>query len=171
MTQKIALLIICCMAQAQISASQVKIEVMNAQELSPKEAIRDNLQYAFLHDNNSAVREMLVKNRWLINEPNLMGHTPLGQAVLKNDSSFARFLLKHDADSNAMSGSATPLMLAAQSGEKALFLLLLEHGANPYIKDAQGKTALDILKENYPQILQDQKIQKLINKGHIRSAL
>jgi ankyrin repeat protein len=45
---------------------------------------------------------------------------------------------------------ATPLIAAARSGSNALVKALLELGANPDLKDAQGKTALDIVTTDGP---------------------
>ena len=38
-------------------------------------------------------------------------------------------------------GSMTPLMAAAASGHKAVLELLLQHGADPARRDAQGRSA------------------------------
>lgn len=55
-----------------------------------------------------------------------------------------KVLLQHKADVNAVtSGRATPLIFAARSGDSDVVHMLLEAGADPNVRDADGKTALD----------------------------
>jgi len=55
----------------------------------------------------------------------------------------SRWLLEHGADPNVTSGkeNATPLHLAAQNGRRDLVTMFLEHGADPAMKRADGRTA------------------------------
>lgn len=48
----------------------------------------------------------------------------------------------------------TPLMQAAYKGDVRLVKLFLEYGADPNLKDQQGKTALDMAKKkNHQEVI------------------
>jgi ankyrin repeat protein len=75
------------------------------------------------------------------------GHTALALAALADDASFLRELLARGADPNrrdAMLGSATPLIVAAQNGSLPMIDALLERGADPNARDVLGRTALSV---------------------------
>jgi hypothetical protein len=55
----------------------------------------------------------------------------------------ARILLEHGADANLGRLDFTPLMNAASQGSLALVNLLLEFGADPSLRDREGKIAID----------------------------
>ncbi len=76
--------------------------------------------------------------------------TPAGRTALHVAAAYyaceplCEALLKAGANINARThDGATPLMLAAQSAKLRLLRLLLEKGADPHLKDKQGKTAYD----------------------------
>jgi len=75
-------------------------------------------------------------------DPNIAdntGHTPL--IINARDLEIAQMLIAHGANVNAQAKNGfTPLMNA---GTVELTRLLLEHGADPFVKDNQDKTALD----------------------------
>ena len=65
-------------------------------------------------------------------------------------------LLKHGGNpniTNYMFGR-TPLQYAVDCGHLECVQLMVEHGGDPYLKDKQGKTAMDLTK--------DQKIQQAL---------
>lgn len=81
---------------------------------------------------------------------NARGHTPLHDAVAWGDVSEARRLLHAGADVNARvasdeawpgEGGCTPLHLAARAGRSDLVSLLIEHSADPTLRDGRGATA------------------------------
>lgn len=56
-----------------------------------------------------------------------------------------RFVERHDADVNKIAaGGVTPLIAAAYSGNTALVRYLVKRGANPAIRDAESRAAIDI---------------------------
>jgi ankyrin repeat protein len=80
------------------------------------------------------------------------GFTPLHSAVATDagasDVEIVRMLLDRGAypDARSQSGS-TPLHTVGFTGDRASLDLLLEHGADPAIKSADGKTARDLALE------------------------
>jgi ankyrin repeat protein len=78
-----------------------------------------------------------------------------------------RWLANDPSTANIFDGRGTPLQEAARSGQAAIAKLLLRAGADPSIRDADGKTAMDIAKEN-----QREEVVKLLGKtGHARGAV
>ena len=76
-----------------------------------------------------------------------------GQTILHIASRFneclpiVKTLVKHNADVNAKNQfDSTPLSLACWKGCTNIVKYLLEHGANPYIKDDSGKLHMDVAK-------------------------
>ena len=114
-------------------------------------------QYSYLYntalikaitDNDSQRVNFLLYAGMDPNEPNDEGLTPL-VAAAKSDAEITEMLLNHKAkvDEPSINGT-TPLMAAAAYGQPANVRLLLEYGANPNLKDNQGKTAMDYASEN-----------------------
>jgi hypothetical protein len=72
---------------------------------------------------------------------------PLHSAAAARSVSIARLLLEHGARVNARQGRTdrgfTPLMEAAFNGQVEMVELLLGHGADPSMKDDDGKSAVD----------------------------
>lgn len=76
-----------------------------------------------------------------------LGDTPLAFAARYGEVGAMRLLIDAGADVNHRSGSGdTPLRDAMLAGPRAVTVvqLLLAHGANPDIKDSQGKTVREI---------------------------
>ena len=48
-------------------------------------------------------------------------------------------------------GDETPLMKAAEQGNIEIIFMLLKAGANPFIKNKQGRTADTYAEANHPQ--------------------
>lgn len=70
-------------------------------------------------------------------------------AVQKGNLQMAQTLLQYKASPNAKNaGGLTPLMIAAYGDHDMLVSLLLKAGANVNLKDDQGKTAIELAKEN-----------------------
>ncbi len=85
-------------------------------------------------------------------DPNFDEHdTPLGRAVINNHPETVKLLLAKGAKVNRVDKlGMTPLLYAAtvHFGDTTVLELLLAAGADPQIKNAQGRTALDLAKEN-----------------------
>jgi len=83
-----------------------------------------------------------------------LGATPLTYSLYRNPSyDIAKILIDHGADVNHMNTNRiTPLMIVCSSGDEKLINLLLSRGANINIRNRDGKTAFDLLKEKHPHI-------------------
>jgi ankyrin repeat protein len=66
-----------------------------------------------------------------------------------------RLLIEHGADVNARWGTRTILMRAARRGSAEFVRFLLEHGADPTLCDARGRTALDYARGDRMMIIRD----------------
>ncbi|XP_020903271.1 transient receptor potential cation channel subfamily A member 1, partial [Exaiptasia diaphana] len=99
---------------------------------------------------------------------NAEGITPLHQAALSNSHGIAEILINNGADVNARTNeNRTPLMFAAKRGGVDTVRLLLEKGADPTLKDIDGRTAVyDAI--GYPMtaevILEDPKLDPMLTE-------
>lgn len=81
---------------------------------------------------------------------------PLRTAAHARSVSMARLLLDAGADVNGEGEDGfTTLHAAAFNGDEALIRLLLDRGANPGVKDPQGRTAADLVKDDNLRSLLD----------------
>jgi hypothetical protein len=74
------------------------------------------------------------------------GITPLNYFIQNRDRKRVACLLKLGADATARDprGGGTPLHPAAWSGNPEIIRLLVQHGAEPDVRDNEGRTALDV---------------------------
>lgn len=88
--------------------------------------------------------EYLLKRGMPVNALDPHGRTGLYVSVKARRPELVEIFLKHHADANDGSheDGVTPLMLAAETGQDDVAVLLLNHGADPTLKDKQGSTAL-----------------------------
>jgi hypothetical protein len=89
-----------------------------------------------------------------LNEPSgVNSWTPLHHAIHKNQPGSVSVLLELGADVNAPSPQGvTPLMMAAGYGYDPIVRILLDHHADPSLKDAHGETALNHAKHGVTDI-------------------
>lgn len=101
---------------------------------------------AFKRDEETA--RLLIEKGAKINQ---QGWTALHYAAASGDEAIAALLIARGAQLDALSpkasGAFTPLMMAAREGHDAAARLLLEKGARPGLKNAEGKTAVQIARE------------------------
>ncbi|XP_057712137.1 ankyrin repeat and sterile alpha motif domain-containing protein 1B isoform X3 [Corythoichthys intestinalis] len=99
--------------------------------------------------------------------PNLMGvrnrrHTPLHLAARNGHRSTAQTLLEAGMDVNCVTENGSALHEAALFGKTDVVRLLLNSGIDTNLRDSQGRTALDILRE-HPAV-KSQQITALIQE-------
>jgi len=104
---------------------------------------------AAIENGNSAVFEALLAAGASASAPIAFGETPLHIAARRGNEAMVGALLARGADVNAVLvrpnhqfGGRTPLMQAAIGRSLPVVKLLLEHGADPFAKDANGWTVL-----------------------------
>jgi ankyrin repeat protein len=94
---------------------------------------------------NAPALEALLARGAAVNRP---GWTALHYAAASGDDAIVRLLLgrgaRIDAVSPPASGAYTPLMMAAREGHQDTALLLIDAGANPQRKNAEGLSAAQI---------------------------
>lgn len=114
---------------------------------------------AFGNSNPMILGELLILGLDL-NEPNLLGITPLMVAAANPNYEITRFLLIQGADPNILDKEGrTALMLACLvNPEPKVILALLGAGADPNIKDKNGEDAFLAAKQN-----QNPKVLKVLN--------
>jgi len=97
-------------------------------------------------------------------EPDSIGdfQTPLMNAAWHGNAACARLLLKYGADVNIHGGpfGRSPLLCAATTGSDETVQLLLEKGANLWMQDWKGDTALD-----WARLRGDTSIVRLLQKA------
>lgn len=114
---------------------------------------KETPKYSYLYD-TSLIRSIKTKDVDRIkllmyanidtNEKNDEGYTPLYVAADTDlPLDYVRMMLQRNAKVNLTSkGKITPLMIAVAGGKTDLVKLLLEYGADPSIKDANGANSL-----------------------------
>ncbi|XP_043092985.1 ankyrin repeat and sterile alpha motif domain-containing protein 1B isoform X7 [Puntigrus tetrazona] len=118
------------------------------------------LDLAALYGRLQVVRMLLTAH------PNLMScnirkHTPLHLAARNGHHATVRVLLEADMDVNTQTEKGSALHEAALFGKMDVVQLLLDSGIDANIRDCQGRTALDILREHPSQ--KSQQIASLIH--------
>jgi ankyrin repeat protein len=72
------------------------------------------------------------------------GMTPLGDAVLAAQMESVERLLLRGADPNRRANGNTALHWAASKGDIEIARILLDHGANPTVRNREGQTPLEL---------------------------
>lgn len=119
--------------QALLSWEKVEVEARNKVDESP-------LMLAALGGQLDIVRDLITRDA----DVNKTGWTPLHYAATRGHLEVMRLLLDKSAyiDAAAPNGT-TPLMMAAFYGTPSAVKLLLEAGADPFLKNQQDLTAID----------------------------
>ena len=84
-----------------------------------------------------------------VNAQDFSGATPLNMAAFDGNTAVAHVLLESGADVNIVGyrDKTTPLEVVAFRGNLKMVKLLLAHGADPTSKDGNGKTPLQVAKD------------------------
>ena len=92
----------------------------------------------------------------LVFEFNQNGWTLLMEAIKSHNEETIEILLNHNADIHAVDSElqTTPLLLAVETGSEKISRKLIEAGADPEVKNAEGETCLIIaVKNKFPNIV------------------
>jgi len=120
-------------AQVLANAPKIEAEARNKNDESP-------LMLAALN-NQLDIAKVLIEKDADVNKP---GWAPLHYAASKGHVEMMALLLDNDAYIDAESpNKTTPLMMAAMYGSTSAVKALLEAGADPFLKNEQGLTAID----------------------------
>ncbi len=122
------------------------------------------LQYTVMSPENSKgltaksieVMSYLIEHGADVNKPNAWGRTPFIVFCAVGNMELIKYSLAHGADVNAAysaywtksAGRITSLMFAAEFGQAEVVELLLSKGADPELRNSDGKTALDLAIKN-----------------------
>ncbi|MGM0667135.1 MAG: ankyrin repeat domain-containing protein [Bacteroidota bacterium] len=91
-----------------------------------------------------------------IPEGEAAGYTNLNIAIIWEKPELSKFLIDHGADVNNVAADGnTPLMVACREGHIDQVKLLLDAGARTGVENKEGKTALQLAKENEHQEIVD----------------
>lgn len=120
-------------AKVLLNSPKINLDVLNPAGESP-------LMMAALKGHTEIALQMIDKGA----ELNKTGWTPLHYAATAGQVQLISVLIDKAAYIDAESpNGTTPLMMAAMYGTPGAVKLLLEEGADPFIKNEQGLTAID----------------------------
>jgi hypothetical protein len=105
--------------------------------------------------NKKDIIELLLNAGAQVNEEDIMGSTPLFQAITIRNKDTIELLIQYGADVNHIDSLChrTPLSLAVKEGHKDIVELLLNAGANVNQADKYGDTPLSLaIKEGHKDI-------------------
>ena len=116
--------------------------------------------------NNFEVAEHLLENGADVNAQDKGGLIPLHNASSYGHLDIAALLIKHNTVVNATDKwGFTPLHEAAQKGRTQLCALLLAHGADPYMKNQENQTPIELASaDDVKCLLQDAMTSSLANQ-------
>lgn len=109
------------------------------------------------------VARLLLEHGAEPNQPDVYSWTPLMRAVYQERPQIARLLAEHDQTrvNHRGENGVTALHLAVARGNAEAVKLLLANGADPAIRDASGRTALDFARKN-----NNLSLLRLMKAGH-----
>lgn len=111
----------------------------------------------------------LVKDGADIIDRDYAGTTALHSAALQGDAKTVEFLLENGAIADIRSGPDeldTPLMDAVSSSNVPVIKLLLKHGADPRVQNAEGKTTIDFINDEADEA---EEIHELLKQESLRA--
>ncbi|GFQ94358.1 peptide chain release factor 2 [Trichonephila clavata] len=131
------------------------------------------LHLACANGSTGVVNLLLKREDIDVNAINEDGYTPLDLACKKDKAEVVTSLLKRkDINVNADENGCTPLHYAAEDGHKEAIDILMAKGADPLLKNKDGKTPMDLDKNGYiKQFLEKKAIKNGIIAGCATAAL
>jgi ankyrin repeat protein len=112
------------------------------------------LSSAIMDGNTDAARREIEHEPSIVNVPVSIGLTYLCLAAFYGRKEIAEILINHNAEINvvATDNRFTPLSIAAFRGHKDVVELLLANKADVNAKDKEGRTAIDWVEKEHPEI-------------------
>jgi len=124
--------------------------------IDPKKSAPDNmLLYNAASSGDTANLGMIIRAGLNVNDSMVFGDYPINGALFYRNAATVKMLVENGANVNISSkaflleafNGFTPLMYAAVNNDKPSFYYLLDHGADPNIKNKNGYTALMLLQQ------------------------
>ena len=123
----------------------------------PKKSADDNsLLYNAATSGDTNIISLLIRSGLKVNDTVSFGDYPINAAMTYRSFAALKMLVENGANVNVSTMGAlleafdgiTPLMFAALSNDKPSLFYLLDHGANPNLKNKRGLTALMLLQQS-----------------------
>ncbi|MEJ0106493.1 MAG: ankyrin repeat domain-containing protein [Bacteroidota bacterium] len=124
--------------------------------IDPKKSAPDNmLLYNAASSGDTANLGMIIRSGLRVNDTIVFGDYPINGALFYRNAATMKMLVENGANVNISAkafqleafNGFTPLMYAAVNNDKPSFYYLLEHGADPNMKNKNGYTALMMLQQ------------------------
>lgn len=129
------------------------------------------LQLAIIYRKNDLAKLLLEHG---VNVNHVEDHigTSLHIAVQRNNLNGVKLLLQYGANANIVDGfGMTPLHWAVKESRLEIAKLLLQHDALPFIRNNQGKTAVNMVQKLFSNARQKEKYRQLYMQMTDRPAL
>ncbi|SLM40444.1 P-loop containing nucleoside triphosphate hydrolase [Lasallia pustulata] len=117
---------------------------LDVNKVYPNRSERTALMVAVLNQSESIVRQLLHQSDIQVNMQDSLGYTALSLAATTRSNAILELLLNcHDIEVNSQNeNGATALIIAAEYGNDGMVRQLLEHHADPMLKDRVGSSAI-----------------------------
>jgi ankyrin repeat protein len=142
----------------------------------PKKSAPDNLLlYNAASSGDTAILGLLLRSGLKVNDTVAFGDYPINAALIYRSFATLKMLVDNGANINVRPMSFglesfdgfTPLMFAASNNDKLSFFYLLDHGADPNLRNKKGYTALMLLGQSETD--DPEMTRALINHGAVTS--
>ena len=139
----------CAIHFKKLNISLSEFYSLNYKNIKPFEHNETKLLLTAIKDGNfSLVYDLIMKNNLLIYDFDYFHQTVLHWMAKRNKYNMIKFAIKNGAIINAIdSVGRTPLHLACYFQNIESVMILLYEFASPFIKDNQGKMAIDLAKD------------------------
>uniref|UniRef100_A0A667Y1U0 Uncharacterized protein n=1 Tax=Myripristis murdjan TaxID=586833 RepID=A0A667Y1U0_9TELE len=145
------------------SRETYKGRILSVTNVFRKNCFGQTLLHMAAKEGNTHMVRQILKVGAEVNIADNAGWTPLHEAVVHGFCEVSVDLIKTGALVNATAhNGVTPLHDAIRHGHMMIAEVLLKHGADPLLKDVDGKTAFSITTEPFLQKLMEENIP--INK-------
>ena len=121
----------------------------NPELLNEKDENNQNALFSAIYGGDFECVKILIDKGIDINSADNRGWTPLHEATFNGTAEMVAYLLSHKANVNACAHDVSiPLHQACVDGFEDTISILLNYGADPLLKDKEGRNAFDWAKFN-----------------------